>query len=328
MGRGSEGAAPGGVRVLATGLTNANWDDLLLIRNILWIPHAFQQLLSGKKTPTLCGVIPAFELFVKSWKELQQTEKDAINIIQGGLDKLQVYSNRAKAVPAYTVAMILNPQIKLDYYKDHAPLQVSTARALFLREVRPYFDTIQRQRSISAAVSSQIEGICEPEPVQNIYPKGTPRRICCQHAIQETSEQSPAEILGLAASSSTSSLNSTTGNSLKEELQSYLNDTSGKDCIDILAYWQENQLKFPVLFHASLDYLAIQASSVPCEWVFSSAKETMTTWRSHICLELMEALQMLKFSLNHRQGLNFSRGAAQNLREELEEYLQSIGPDT
>jgi hypothetical protein len=46
-----------------------------------------------------------------------------------------------------------------------------------------------------------------------------------------------------------------------------------------------------------MDYLPIQASSVPCERVFSSSAETDTKKRNRIKPELMEALQILKFSL-------------------------------
>jgi hAT family C-terminal dimerisation region len=60
---------------------------------------------------------------------------------------------------------------------------------------------------------------------------------------------------------------------------------------------QENQLCYPTLFRLALDVLAIQASAVPCEQVFSSAKATMALRRNRIKLELMEALQLLKFSV-------------------------------
>ena len=46
-----------------------------------------------------------------------------------------------------------------------------------------------------------------------------------------------------------------------------------------------------------MDYLLIQASTVPCEHVFSSSAETDTKKRNHISPALMEALQMLKFWL-------------------------------
>ena len=56
-----------------------------------------------------------------------------------------------------------------------------------------------------------------------------------------------------------------------------------------------------------MDYLPIQATSVPCERVFSSAKETDTAKRNWISPLLMEALQLLKFSLK-KERLNFTAG--------------------
>ena len=58
-----------------------------------------------------------------------------------------------------------------------------------------------------------------------------------------------------------------------------------------------------------LDYLPIQASAVPCERVFSSSAETDTKRRNRIHPVLMEALQMLKFSLKQKR-LDFTAGLA------------------
>ena len=64
---------------------------------------------------------------------------------------------------------------------------------------------------------------------------------------------------------------------------------------------QINRSEFPTLFAIAIDYLPIQASSVPCERIFSSAKETDTLKRNRMSPMLMEALQMLKFSLKKDQ---------------------------
>ena len=56
-----------------------------------------------------------------------------------------------------------------------------------------------------------------------------------------------------------------------------------------------------------MDFLPIQATSVPCERVFSSAKETDTAKQNQISPVLMEALQLLKFSLK-KERLNFMNG--------------------
>ncbi len=55
-----------------------------------------------------------------------------------------------------------------------------------------------------------------------------------------------------------------------------------------------------------MDILPIQGTSVPCERVFSSAKETITDRRNSLSADLMEALQILKFALKSKGGLNFT----------------------
>jgi hypothetical protein len=57
----------------------------------------------------------------------------------------------------------------------------------------------------------------------------------------------------------------------------------------------------------AMDYLPIQASSVPCERIFSSSAETATKKRNRISPLLMEALQMQKFRLK-KERLNFMDG--------------------
>ena len=63
--------------------------------------------------------------------------------------------------------------------------------------------------------------------------------------------------------------------------------------------------QYPTLFEIAMDYLPIQASAVPCEWAFFSEAETLTARRNRIKPALMEALQMLKFTLK-KQHLNFT----------------------
>ena len=54
---------------------------------------------------------------------------------------------------------------------------------------------------------------------------------------------------------------------------------------------------FPTIFHIAMDYLPIQASAVRCKRIFLSSAETDTKKQNRIKPELMEALQILKFSL-------------------------------
>ena len=62
-----------------------------------------------------------------------------------------------------------------------------------------------------------------------------------------------------------------------------------------------------MLFTIMMDYLPIQGMSIPCECMFSSVKEMDTNKWNRMSPLLMEALQLLKFSIK-KQHLNFMDG--------------------
>lgn len=72
-----------------------------------------------------------------------------------------------------------------------------------------------------------------------------------------------------------------------------------------------------------MDIIPIQGSAVPCERVFSSAKETMQARRNKLGADTMEALQMLKFSVKKGQLLNFSQGLSKAEEMEVLEGLET-----
>jgi hypothetical protein len=100
---------------------------------------------------------------------------------------------------------------------------------------------------------------------------------------------------------------------------------------------KESQQRYPRLFRVAMDILPVQSSSVPCERVFSSGKETITPRRNRITPELMESLQILKYSYNQDEKLNFTKGmreaeeieefellAAENVPEDIRSYTRSL----
>jgi hAT family protein len=76
-----------------------------------------------------------------------------------------------------------------------------------------------------------------------------------------------------------------------------------------------------------MDILPIQASSVPCERVFSSSNETITARRNALSPKLVEALQLLKYATKQGRGINFVEGLeeTQELAElEMREKEESV----
>ena len=74
-------------------------------------------------------------------------------------------------------------------------------------------------------------------------------------------------------------------------------------------------MRWPTLFKLAMDLIPIHATSVPCECVFSSSKETASARRNCLGPRIMEATQILKFQAKHVIELTFTEG----LREKDEE---------
>ena len=83
---------------------------------------------------------------------------------------------------------------------------------------------------------------------------------------------------------------------------------------------QEHQNQYPRIFRLAMDIIPIQASSVACERVFSSGKQTMTPRRSRISAKLMEALQILKFSIRKGTKDETLKFTDMTWKEELKEF--------
>ena len=59
---------------------------------------------------------------------------------------------------------------------------------------------------------------------------------------------------------------------------------------------QKHASEFPILARITLDYLPSQASSIPCERLFSASKQTAVDRRARLTSEKFEHLQVLKFA--------------------------------
>ena len=93
----------------------------------------------------------------------------------------------------------------------------------------------------------------------------------------------------------------------------------------LISMQQLSELTLPTFFAMSLDFIPIQASAVPSERVFSSSAETDTKKRNRINPVLMEALQMLKFTLKQSR-LDFTKGWAMP-ESMLQEQEPELGKD-
>jgi hAT family C-terminal dimerisation region len=82
------------------------------------------------------------------------------------------------------------------------------------------------------------------------------------------------------------------------ELGRYLADLphDATSDMDVVKYWQDNHRIYPTLGRMALDILPCQASSVPCERLFSASKQVATDRRARLGAERFEELQLMKFA--------------------------------
>ena len=82
-----------------------------------------------------------------------------------------------------------------------------------------------------------------------------------------------------------------------------------------LTMTQNHATEYPALARIALDYLPSQASSVPCERLFSATKQTAVDRRARLGAEKFEQLQVLKFAW--RDDIPDLAAVNQDVEEEL-----------
>lgn len=119
------------------------------------------------------------------------------------------------------------------------------------------------------------------------------------------------------------------GEGWSSELRRYLNDRPGdvtKDT-DIVKWWQDHAVLFPTLARIALDILPCQASSVPCERLFSASKQTADLCRLSLGLKWFEELQIMKFAWRKKILDNAEQNWARVEEVQLGEYSEFLEAD-
>ncbi|KAJ7696975.1 hypothetical protein B0H17DRAFT_1266691, partial [Mycena rosella] len=101
--------------------TELEYQVLHDIQAILAVPHAAQELLSAEKTPTLSAALPAFEMLLDCWINLQTQLPMLAHYIRVGIVKIQEYVNKGRKTRVYALAMIINLTMKMEWIEQHWP---------------------------------------------------------------------------------------------------------------------------------------------------------------------------------------------------------------
>ncbi|KIK25341.1 hypothetical protein PISMIDRAFT_9698 [Pisolithus microcarpus 441] len=252
----------------------------LAIDHFLSLPRGSNDELSG-----LCLTVLEWEVLqdlevVLEWRALVKHTPHCGAIINARLDWAKQYYQQMGHMTAYCIAMFVDPTIRLTWVDRHWGPKASDIQNLVLHTMTEYCSHLPVRQV----------GTQPMEPAQATHPQPF---------------QTLATRYGLPLTELNQALQAPS--SVEQEFNAYISAPLSPNRTDPLAFWEASKSLYPVVFTIALNYLPIQVSSVPSKHVFSSSSETDMKKCNHIMPALMEALQMLKFSLK-KECLDFTRG--------------------
>jgi hAT family C-terminal dimerisation region len=93
--------------------------------------------------------------------------------------------------------------------------------------------------------------------------------------------------------------------------------------------FQNNGHQYPTLRRITIDFLACQASSVPCERLFSGGGEIATKRRAQLGAARFEELQVMKFAWRNNIGdlAAWNSSQVEEIDDEMREYRDLLAED-
>ncbi|GLB40087.1 hypothetical protein LshimejAT787_0705970 [Lyophyllum shimeji] len=277
-------------------LGEADWNRVTDAKDILADSNRCLHYFSSDKRPTLWRALPAIEELQTAWEEKQKDPRFDIyqDAIQDGLDKLQKYYSKFDEKPNYVLALVLHPYYKLEYIRmawggakeqqEEIKAGNKNARNWHAEAQDLVEATMARYwRTRPGATTSTDTPVPTDTPSPTDTPLASDRRQA-QHGHLSDFDRWRETLIA----------EDETG--WEEELRSYLKTVPKevtKDT-DIIEWWSKNQHKYPTLARIALDILPCQASSVPCERLFSGSKQTATDRRARLGASRFEELQIMK----------------------------------
>ncbi|PSS37546.1 hypothetical protein PHLCEN_2v622, partial [Hermanssonia centrifuga] len=277
-------------------ISNAEWEQLRLIHEVLDEPRAAQAAFSSEKYSTVWRTIPTLECLQERWEIMVKEPKFAkISFaIEAGLEKLRKWYKAVDDSDMYFICLALDPTYKIEYTKQNWDNHHHQNGMVAFRKT---FDTYAEQYE----------------------PKTTKQAVAAQ-STQITISRGYASAFAqraVVARLETGKILHNPQHELDDYLEAPLKDPD--KITDAIAWWGIHSSQYPILSRLAHDYLAIQGSAVASERAFSSGGRTGTALRNQLAGKTFEALQILKSG--YRDGVI---SAAQ----EAEEYSKHGSDDS
>ncbi|KAG6813328.1 hypothetical protein H0H92_012141 [Tricholoma furcatifolium] len=108
-------------KLLSLRLSSEEWNHVKMFIRLLQLADRAQQAFSAENAPTLHNALPALEALHEAWSSRQNQTKylEFADALGAGVAKLEQYYQKTSETHAYTLAMFLDPNIKMEYFRKH-----------------------------------------------------------------------------------------------------------------------------------------------------------------------------------------------------------------
>ncbi|KAF5383745.1 hypothetical protein D9615_003755 [Tricholomella constricta] len=299
----------------AFALSDSDWTRVLDAKMILADSNRVLHQFSADKHPSLYRALPALEDLQSAWEsKIEDSQFDIYHdAIRDGLAKLGKYYCRFDEKPAYILALVLHPYFKLHYIKLAwgGAEEQAAKKAAGNRHAKNWQE--EALQVVENAMSEYWNTRPQPSPTPHLtLPDPDSSR---QDSFLSEFDRHRLTLVSQGGANEGWQL----------ELRRYLQDMPAEVTrdTDIVGWWSNYAKVYPTLARIALDVLPSQASSVPCERVFSSSKLTATDRRARLKAEVFEELQVLK-AVWRATTIDLARHNSEEVEEVLDEY-ETVG---
>ncbi|CDO72042.1 hypothetical protein BN946_scf184943.g77 [Trametes cinnabarina] len=262
-------------------LTEQEWTIATQLRQPLRV-FKDATLFFSRSTPSLASVIPAMEHMSRTLDSYIQDEEHYEHSIRAALSlakkTLVKYYNLTDSADTYRIAMVLHPRYKTAYFKklNWTRLWIESARKL----VRNEYDQVYAKLPLPADLDKKPAGQNDSADNEDSVKHGPAGTGGCKE-LQQDNENMFDRIPDLFQTNSRHGTN--------DELDIYLK-AEPEDVTDPFSWWYACRHAFPRLSRMALDYLAIPATSVDVERVFSRGRLLLPHVRNRLGSQTTRAL--------------------------------------
>jgi hypothetical protein len=249
-------------------LSDGEWELLGVVARLLGIFDEATRALSATNYPTLNRAVPVYNYLFNKLEDFRDAcdddarenattigqcspaVKDALkNAIQAAHDKLRTYYGQAWA-DMYAIAVILDPRLKTNYYRAN-----KWERHLVAQSKNALLRAVEAYGTGEEPRSGQADAVVHLGRMdQEIFQDWKRRRV------EEECE-----------------------------MKSYLAIRTASPGENVLEWWKYHSGEYPCLARIARDYLAIPATSVPAERVFSGGADLVTDKRGSLNEDTIQA---------------------------------------